>query len=121
MQQSFTEEAIRSSPPPTDCASPPKAVDSVLTSKQTADSSTQTDSAPQQNPNISIMLQPYDAAPTLQTPNQAVPSRERIPLSSPLYFEPQHLATKMNNECQVCILVAVGGKMERPILMEGWK
>ena len=108
--QSSTEEESRSSPPPPYRASP-EAVDNTLASKQTTDSSTQTDTdtnaeqatgqsiptdaALQQNPSVSVTLQPPNAAPAPHIPN-AAPARARIPLSRPPSPEP-------NKACGSCL------------------
>lgn len=101
-QSSDGEEEVQSSPTPTDHASTPRAVDSTLASKQTADSSTQTDNfleqateqsstqtapTPEQPPSVPPALQTPSAALTPQIPI-AVPARARIPLSRPQSPEP---------------------------------
>jgi len=113
--QPSTEEKDHPTSTPTGHASPPKVADSALARKEIADISTQTDTALEQSASVTPTLQPLDAAPTSQTPtaattlqnsNQAVPTRERIPLSRT--FEPQRQADRTNNDCQVCILTTLG-------------
>jgi hypothetical protein len=45
-----------------------------------------------------------DFGRSVYTPNHAVLTRETVPLSRPLDFDPQRHATRMKNECRVCIL-----------------
>lgn len=106
---STEEEKDQSSPTLIDHASPPKAVDGALASKETADNSTQTDSTLEQATTQSTQTdpapeQPPAMPPTLQTPNAArtlqtitaIPTRARIPLSRPLPPEPY-------KPCRCCI------------------
>jgi hypothetical protein len=65
--QSSTEEQDHPTSTPTGHASPPKVADSALARKETADISTQTDTAREQSASVKLTLQPPDAAPISQT------------------------------------------------------